>query len=171
VEPHRRRRPQGTGGRQRQWLLRGQDRDCALLHGPRPAADRVAQPSDQGGRLDPDGAAGRGVLKSVLAYGAAAFLEIAGCFAFWAWLRLGASAWWLAPGLVALGLFAWLLTFIESDAAGRAYAAYGGVYIAATLVWLWAVEGTRPDRWDITGALVCLIGAGIILFAPHRATG
>ena len=86
-------------------------------------------------------------------------------------MRLGASAWWLAPGIVALGLFAWALTFIDSDAAGRAYAAYGGVYIAATLVWLWAVEGTRPDRWDITGAIVCLIVAGIILFAPHRATG
>jgi small multidrug resistance family-3 protein len=108
-------------------------------------------------------------MKSIAAYLGAAFLEIAGCFAFWAWLRLGASAWWLVPGGLALALFAWLLTLIEVDAAGRAYAAYGGVYIAATLVWLWAVEGTRPDRWDITGALVCLVGAGIILFAPHRA--
>lgn len=110
-------------------------------------------------------------MKSLVAYVAAAFLEIAGCFAFWAWLRLGASAWWLVPGILALGLFAWLLTFIDSAAAGRAYAAYGGVYIAATLVWLWTVEGMRPDRWDVTGALVCLIGAGIILFGPHRATG
>ena len=110
-------------------------------------------------------------MKSILAYVGAAFLEIAGCFDFWAWLRLGASVWWVVPGAVALVLFAWLLTFIDSDAAGRAYAAYGGVYIAATLVWLWLVEGTRPDRWDITGALVCLIGAGIILFAPHRTPG
>jgi small multidrug resistance family-3 protein len=110
-------------------------------------------------------------MKSILAYTAAAFLEIAGCFAFWAWLRLGASVWWLAPGIVALGLFAWLLTFVDSAAAGRAYAAYGGVYIAATLVWLWTVEGTRPDRWDVTGAIVCLIGAAIILFAPHRVPG
>lgn len=110
-------------------------------------------------------------MKSIFAYVGAAFLEIAGCFAFWAWMRLGASAWWLVPGVAALALFAWLLTRIEVDAAGRAYAAYGGVYIAATIVWLWAVEQTRPDRWDIIGALVCLAGAGIILFAPHRTPG
>lgn len=110
-------------------------------------------------------------MKSIFAYVGAAFLEIAGCFAFWAWMRLGASAWWLVPGVVALALFAWLLTRIEVDAAGRAYAAYGGIYIAATIVWLWAVEQTRPDRWDIIGALVCLVGAGIILFAPHRTPG
>ncbi len=110
-------------------------------------------------------------MKSILAYVGAAFLEIAGCFAVWSWMRLGASAWWLVPGAVALALFAWLLTRIEVDAAGRAYAAYGGIYIAATIVWLWAVEQTRPDRWDIIGALVCLVGAGIILFAPHRTPG
>lgn len=110
-------------------------------------------------------------MKSLLAYVGAAFLEIAGCFAVWSWMRLGASAWWLVPGAVALALFAWLLTRIEVDAAGRAYAAYGGIYIAATIVWLWAVEETRPDRWDIVGALVCLVGAGIILFAPHRTPG
>lgn len=110
-------------------------------------------------------------MTSVAAYLGAAFLEIAGCFAFWAWLRLGASPWWIVPGLAALAAFAWLLTFIGTDAAGRAYAAYGGIYIAATLVWLWAVEGARPDRWDVTGAIVCLIGAGIILFAPHRTAG
>ncbi|MBL0900507.1 MAG: YnfA family protein [Reyranella sp.] len=110
-------------------------------------------------------------MKSVAAYVGAAFLEIAGCFAFWAWLRLGASPWWIVPGVAALTVFAWLLTFIDTDAAGRAYAAYGGIYIVATLVWLWAIEGTRPDRWDVTGAIVCLVGAGIILFAPHRAAG
>lgn len=110
-------------------------------------------------------------MKSLLAYVGAAFLEIAGCFAVWSWMRLGASAWWLVPGAVALALFAWLLTRIEVDAAGRAYAAYGGIYIAATIVWLWAVEETRPDRWDVVGALVCLVGAGIILFAPHRTPG
>ena len=108
-------------------------------------------------------------MRSIAAYVGAAFLEIGGCFAFWAWLRLGASAWWTVPGLLALALFAWLLTLVEVDAAGRAYATYGGIYIAATLVWLWAVEGTRPDRWDMTGVAVCLVGAAIILFAPHRA--
>jgi len=110
-------------------------------------------------------------MKSVLAYVGAAFLEIAGCFAFWSWLRLGGSPWWLVPGMAALALFAWLLTFIEVDAAGRAYAAYGGIYIAATLVWLWVVEGTPPDRWDLVGVAACLVGAAIILFSPHRSPG
>ncbi len=102
-----------------------------------------------------------------LVYAVAAFTEIAGCFAFWAWLRLDKSPWWLVPGMAALALFAWLLTRIESDAAGRAYAAYGGVYIVASLLWLWLVEQHRPDRWDVTGAAVCLVGAGIIVFGPR----
>lgn len=85
-------------------------------------------------------------MTSILAYMGAAVAEIAGCFSFWAWLRLDKPVWWLIPGMVSLALFAWLLTFVESDFAGRAYAAYGGVYIAASLFWLWAVEGTRPDR-------------------------
>lgn len=75
--------------------------------------------------------------------------------------------WWLVPGLVSLGMFAWLLTLVDSAHAGRAYAAYGGVYIAASLGWLWAVEGARPDRWDLIGAAVCLAGAAIILFGPR----
>lgn len=103
------------------------------------------------------------------AYVGAALAEIAGCFAFWAWLRLDRSPFWLAPGMVSLALFAWLLTLVDSDAAGRAYAAYGGVYICASLAWLWAVEGLRPDRWDVLGALICLVGAGIILLGPRAA--
>ena len=70
-------------------------------------------------------------------------------------------------GVASLVLFAWLLTLVEAAFAGRAYAAYGGIYVAASLGWLWAIEGTRPDRWDITGALICVIGAGIILFGPR----
>lgn len=108
-------------------------------------------------------------MRSFLFYAAAALAEIAGCFSFWAWLRLGKPVWWLFPGVASLMLFAWALTFVESDAAGRAYASYGGVYIAASLLWLWSVEGARPDRWDVTGALICLIGAGIILFGPRAA--
>lgn len=100
-------------------------------------------------------------------YVGAALAEIAGCFSFWAWLRLSKSPLWLLPGMVSLALFAWLLTLVDSNAAGRAYAAYGGVYITASLGWLWAVEGMRPDRWDATGAAVCLIGAAIILFSPR----
>lgn len=108
-------------------------------------------------------------MRTFAVYAAAALAEIAGCFAFWAWLRLGKSVWYLLPGFVSLALFAWLLTLAESDAAGRAYAAYGGVYICASLAWLWAAEGVRPDRWDVTGALICLIGAAVILFGPRPA--
>jgi small multidrug resistance family-3 protein len=111
--------------------------------------------------------AGRRLVPTVAAYLVAAVAEIAGCFAFWAWLRLGRSAWWLVPGMAALALFAVALTRVEADAAGRAYAAYGGVYIAASLAWLWAVEGARPDRWDLIGAAVCLTGAAIILLGPR----
>ncbi|MDG2522655.1 YnfA family protein [Caulobacter segnis] len=99
----------------------------------------------------------------------AALAEIAGCFAFWAWLRTGKSALWVLPGLASLALFAWLLTLVESSAAGRAYAAYGGVYICASLLWLWLVEKTRPDIWDMAGAGLCLAGAAIILFGPRAA--
>lgn len=103
-------------------------------------------------------------------YAGAAAAEIAGCFAFWSWLRLGGSAWLIVPGLLCLAVFAWLLTLIDAAAAGRAYAAYGGVYIASSLVWLAAVEGVRPDRWDVLGAAVCLAGAAIILFGPRGAS-
>jgi small multidrug resistance family-3 protein len=106
---------------------------------------------------------------TIAAYIGAAIAEIAGCFAFWAWLRLDKSIWWLAPGVVSLVLFAYLLTLVDSAAAGRAYAAYGGIYIAASLAWLWIVEGVRPDRWDSIGALVCLAGAAIIIAAPRTA--
>ena len=108
-------------------------------------------------------------MKSLILYIAAAGAEIAGCFAFWAWLKLGKSGLWLIPGVAALVLFAFLLTRIDSLFAGRAFAAYGGVYIAASLVWLWAVEGARPDRWDTIGAVICLIGAAVILFGPRAA--
>ena len=106
---------------------------------------------------------------TIAAYVGAALAEIAGCFAFWAWLRLDKSVWWLVPGMVSLAIFAWLLTLADVQAAGRAYAAYGGIYVAASVMWLWTVEGVAPDRWDLIGACVVLIGAGIILFAPHSA--
>lgn len=104
---------------------------------------------------------------TALAYMGAALAEIAGCFAFWAWLRMGKPVWWLLPGLASLALFAWLLTLVDTDQAGRAYAAYGGVYITAAVAWLWLVEGARPDRWDLLGAAVSLGGAAIILLGPR----
>ena len=100
-------------------------------------------------------------------YIAAAMAEIAGCFAFWAWLRLGKSIYWLLPGMVCLAAFALLLTRIDSGFAGRAYAAYGGVYIGASLVWLWLMEGQQPDNWDQLGAAICLLGATVILWGPR----
>lgn len=99
----------------------------------------------------------------------AALAEIAGCFAFWACLRLGRTPLWLVPGTVSLALFAWLLAHSPADQAGRAYAAYGGVYIAASLMWLWFAEKQQPDQWDVIGAVLCLTGAAIILWGPRAA--
>lgn len=95
----------------------------------------------------------------------AAIAEIAGCFTFWAWMRLGKSIYWLIPGILSLSLFAYLLTLVESSYAGRAYAAYGAIYICASLAWMWIIENNSPSKIDILGATVCLAGAGIILFA------
>ncbi len=102
-------------------------------------------------------------------YIAAALAEIAGCYGVWAWLRLGRSPAWALGGLICLAAFAWLLTRVETDAAGRAYAAYGGVYVAASLCWLWLAEDIRPDRWDMLGAGLCLVGTAVILLAPRGA--
>ena len=106
-------------------------------------------------------------MTSFAIYLGAALAEIAGCFSFWAWLKLGKSAWWLLPGLLALALFAWLLTLIDSAAAGRAFAAYGGIYIVASLGWMWLVEKVPPDRFDLAGAVLCLAGAAVIVAAPR----
>lgn len=102
-----------------------------------------------------------------LIYLAAAIAEIAGCFAFWSWWRLDRSVGWLVPGMASLVLFAWLLSLVDSDYAGRAYAAYGGIYIITSLFWLWLVEQRQPDRWDLLGASLCLVGAAVILLGPR----
>ncbi|GLS86546.1 UPF0060 membrane protein [Cypionkella aquatica] len=99
-------------------------------------------------------------------YALAAALEIAGCFAVFSWWR-GASVLWLLPAALALAGFAYLLALAPSTYAGRSYAAYGGVYIAASLLWLWLVEGSRPDWADLSGAALALAGAALILFAPR----
>jgi small multidrug resistance family-3 protein len=107
--------------------------------------------------------------RSAAIYLAAALAEIAGCFAVWTWLRQGASALWLMPGLAALAAFAWLLAQTPASHAGRAFAAYGGIYIAVSLGWLWLAEGVRPDRWDLAGAALCLAGAALIVLGPRAA--
>ena len=103
-----------------------------------------------------------------LVYALAAVAEIVGCFAFWAWLRQGQSPIWLAAGVPALIAFAWLLTLSPGDYAGRAYAAYGGIYIVASLLWLWLVERKVPDLWDLLGGGLALVAAAIILLAPRN---
>ena len=99
----------------------------------------------------------------------AAFFEIAGCFGFWWTVRRGGGLWAATLGAVSLIAFAWTLTRIDAPFAGRAYAAYGGIYIAASLVWLWAVERQRPSWPDLAGAALSVAGAAIIIgFATRR---
>jgi small multidrug resistance family-3 protein len=95
-----------------------------------------------------------------------ALAEIVGCYLPFLWLRKGGSAWLLVPALASLALFAWLLT-LHPTAAGRTYAAYGGVYVATAIAWLWLVEGQRPDRWDLVGGGLCIVGMTIIVLGPR----
>ena len=95
-----------------------------------------------------------------------ALAEIVGCYLPWLWLRQGKSAWLLVPAALSLALFAWLLS-LHPTAAGRVYAAYGGVYIAVAIGWLWLVDGVRPSGWDLVGSAVALCGMAIIMFAPR----
>nr|WP_295106246.1 YnfA family protein [uncultured Caulobacter sp.] len=106
-------------------------------------------------------------MKTAAVYALAALAEIGGCFAFWAWLRLGKTPMWAGAGTLSLIVFALLLTRIDASVAGRAFAAYGGIYIVVSLVWMRLVETARPDRWDLIGGAVCLAGAAIILLGPR----
>jgi small multidrug resistance family-3 protein len=95
-----------------------------------------------------------------------AIAEIVGCYLPYLWLRRQRSPWLLAPAAMSLCAFVWLLT-LHPTAAGRTYAAYGGVYVATALCWLWAIEGQRPTSWDLGGGLVAIAGMAIIAFAPR----
>jgi small multidrug resistance family-3 protein len=106
-------------------------------------------------------------LKTIGLFLITAVAEIVGCYLPYLWLRENKSVWLLLPAALSLALFAWLLS-LHPTAAGRVYAAYGGVYIFVAIVWLWAVDGIRPTVWDITGSLVALLGMGIIMFAPRN---
>lgn len=105
-------------------------------------------------------------LKTLLLFLVTAVAEIVGCYLPWLWLRQGGSVWLLVPAALSLALFAWLLT-LHPAAAGRVYAAYGGVYVAVALAWLWLVDGIRPTAWDLLGVGVTLAGMAIIAFAPR----
>jgi small multidrug resistance family-3 protein len=107
------------------------------------------------------------VLKTFLLYAITAVAEIAGCYLPYLYLKQGKSIWLLLPGALSLALFAWLLT-LHPNAAGRVYAAYGGVYIGVAIVWLWLVDGIRPTAWDMVGSAIALIGMAVIILAPQR---
>jgi small multidrug resistance family-3 protein len=107
-------------------------------------------------------------IKTILLFFMTALAEIVGCYLPSLWLTHGKSAWLLVPAAFSLALFAWLLS-LHPAAAGRVYAAYGGVYIFVAILWLWAVDGIRPTVWDVGGALVALVGMSIIMFAPRNA--
>jgi small multidrug resistance family-3 protein len=105
-------------------------------------------------------------LEVLMLFFATAVAEIIGCYLPWLWLRRGGTPWLLLPAAVALAVFVWLLS-LHPHAAGRVYAAYGGVYVAVAIGWLWLVDGLRPDRWDVAGSLVALTGMAIIYFGPR----
>ena len=108
------------------------------------------------------------MIQNLAAFTVAAILEILGCFTFWLWLRRGASPAIAALGILSLIGFAVALTRVDAAFAGRAYAAYGGIYIAASLVWLWLVEGQRPTGSDVLGASIAIVGALIIVGLAAR---
>lgn len=103
------------------------------------------------------------MIANLLAFATAAILEIAGCFAFWAWLRRGASPLVAILGVLSLVGFAVVLTRVDTLFAGRAYAAYGGIYIVASVFWLWLIEGQRPTGADLVGAAIAAGGALVIV--------
>lgn len=106
-------------------------------------------------------------VKTIALYLVTALAEIVGCYLPYLWLRQSGSIWLLAPAALSLALFAWLLSF-HPAATGRVYAAYGGVYVAVALLWLWLIDGVRPTVWDAFGATLTLTGMAIIVFAPRH---
>lgn len=108
------------------------------------------------------------MLRTLLLYGLTALAEIVGCYLPWLWLRQDGSAWLLLPAAASLALFVWLLT-LHPAASGRVYAAYGGVYVATALVWLWLVDGIRPNGWDVLGVALMLAGMATVMLAPRTS--
>lgn len=106
------------------------------------------------------------ILNTTALFLVTALAEIVGCYLPYLWLRQGKSAWLLLPAAASLAAFAWLLT-LHPTAAGRVYAAYGGIYVAMALAWLWLIDGVRPTQWDVLGVTVSIAGMAIIMFAPR----
>jgi small multidrug resistance family-3 protein len=107
-------------------------------------------------------------MQTLLFFLLAALGKISGCYCFWIWQRLGKSIFWTIPGTLALIIFAYALTKINVSNAGKVYAAYGGIYIFSSFLWLWLVEGVKPSRWDLLGVSFSLLGTLVILFGSHR---
>jgi small multidrug resistance family-3 protein len=107
-------------------------------------------------------------LKTLFLFLGTAIAEIVGCYLPYLWIKQGHSGWLLIPAAASLALFAWLLT-LHPTAAGRTYAAYGGVYIFTAVLWLWVVDGIRPTAWDLAGSSVALAGMAIIMYGPRQA--
>jgi small multidrug resistance family-3 protein len=107
------------------------------------------------------------VLKTFALFALTALAEILGCYLPWLWLKQGHSAWLLLPAAASLAAFVWLLT-LHPQAAGRVYAAYGGVYVSMALLWLWAVDSVRPSPTDWLGVGLALLGMAIIMFGPRN---
>lgn len=107
-------------------------------------------------------------LKTISLFFVTAIAEILGCYLPYLWLKEGKSIWLLVPACFSLALFVWLLS-LHPSAAGRVYAAYGGVYITVAILWLWVVDGVTPTTWDFVGSLVAITGMAIIMFAPRDA--
>lgn len=110
------------------------------------------------------------VIRSVLLFLIAAVAEIGGAWLVWQGVREHRGWPWIGGGVIALGLYGFVATLQPDASFGRILAAYGGVFVAGSLVWGMAVDGFRPDRWDVAGALVCLVGVALIMYAP-RASG
>ncbi|ADG76348.1 protein of unknown function UPF0060 [Cellulomonas flavigena DSM 20109] len=106
-------------------------------------------------------------LRSILLFVAAAGLEIGGAWLVWQGLREHRGWVWVGAGAIALGLYGVVATLQPDASFGRILAAYGGVFVAGSLLWGMVVDGFRPDRWDVTGALVCLVGVALIMYAPR----
>ncbi len=147
--------------------MTGRCRGCRRRSTARRFGDNVVDLPTPSRTLRTETATPMDALRTFGLFGLTALAEILGCYLPWLWLKQGRSAWLLLPAALALIAFVWLLS-LHPQASGRVYAAYGGVYISAALLWLWAVDGIRPASADLIGVVLCLAGAAVIALAPRH---
>ena len=131
-----------------------------------PVVTVAAAPAEPGA-ASPDTVAVVTVVRSLLLFALAALAEIGGAWLIWQGWREHRGLWWIAGGILALGAYGFVATFQPDPNFGRILAAYGGIFVAGSLAWGMAVDGFRPDRWDLIGALICLVGVAVIMYAPR----